>query len=1846
MKFIQILNRHTRKIAAIWGGVFLFELISPMAAMALTAGPTAPEATSFEPIDTTDMVNPLTGSLTYNLPLLEVPGPEGGYPLSLSYHAGIRPDVEASWVGLGWTLNPGAINRNVSGIPDDFNEVSLKRRDYWVGGNRKDYGLEVGFASMVNVGLAFASDTYQGFGVGASVGYGIKFGSISVGVDVGVSPYGGGYAGVSVSSGIEVKNGLGLGGSVGLSTNFESISVNNGVSLYKSNGNDKVSTSLLSASMSSSSNKPSLSVMGARGAVFSSNSGKISTNSSGFGFTIPLGIISIGASFRNTRYWIDETAEIPSTGSLYTPIIDVNTPASYLDNRSFDNYRLIPDYINIADSPEDYEMLGGTLPEYDNYVVTGQGIGGQIRPFLYQRALHLSNNEPSKSQMKQNIANSSVKAGAGFRFVNDFSNAFDQGLDDVLQQSGTPQDPNTLPFSMGSNTDRRIGNELAASKYVKYFTNDEIRSGAAKGKGFIDAGSGNKGFSRITNGTSFPNAIATKGGSQIGGFMVTNESGVTYHYALPAYSFNEYSYNYTPKDNGKYTETTRKEPYAYTWLLTAVTGADYVDRNGNGLVDASDWGYWVAMDYGKWSNDYVWRTPAEGTDRDLDQNYSMYTSGQKELYYINKIRTRTHTAIFEKEIRLDAKGNSTSALQTRGAGMYATLFDGTSRQSMRLNKVYLLNNADANVVNETSETTNMGKGWEYYSNVIDNFDLEKVGRSTVEAKALRIVDFGFSYDLSVKTPNSFNSRQPDEKLGKLTLDGVLFRGKGGANLLPTTQFSYKKSDISSFVATRNAINEFSTASTTALELGMMVESAGDNPVYYGMITAVRNGGQGKIYTLMNGETFDANINSITLRQTKNPNYCKDCKDIWGFYKGDIDKTLLGLNEDIARKVTLSSSRGTDAWNLRSISSPTGNRIDLDYESNEFKKAVFEKKFSIPVKAFNKISDNKFSVELIGGVQDVIDNYAVGAVVNGLFLESSKSPIGTDTYSIFESTLATPQCYFGGRDGTSDRIILNFKKVFDTPLSPAPVKALFCGNIRLNNSTTLNYGGGIRIKSIKNIGVNNLTYQTDYLYRTGNISNGVTSYLPINMETGYFSNSFIEGYKAMYKRGLNSDFNKILKYAREIPGPGIMYSSVRIQNKVLQPNGDSQMEGFTDNIYRVLDERMINRVVMQDMPGASGYVHGVNLRISDFTTNIGDILAINSYDAEGKLIKQMRNRYLLDEAAESGDLRTQYRNILGSRFNSQGLVTERFAEARYHYAKQYSNRTNIVMAAREQYPSILLSSTTQDFINKSSESTENLGFDFYNGQPNKVLKKDSYGNRFLSETGYAYLQYGEMGNRLANINNKNMLTQVYSQASYKVDNNNVKVGVVSASKTIWGKEVNVLAPNGTIVKQNSAANGQVWRKEREEVLEIPDTYGSSGILPIAQFTFTNGYWKLVNGIRMYNVYSKALEDYDRNNNYSANRYGYNNGKIIAGANFAKYGELAFSGAEDELMGTSVSGEVSKGQGTVSTGAFHTGSKSLSLAGGATGFEYSVPITNLTANRTYVASVWVKNATNGKVGLYYDVDGVATAAPINSAQSTKKSGDWSLVNIEIPISGGTQLKVYVKNEGTVSSFVDDFRFHPKNTNAMAYVYDNFSGELTYILDHFNLYTRFEYDGMGRLVRTYKEQFGRTPYKTNEYQQNYGTPANTFYNDLLKEDVQKNDCPPNSIGSKITYTVPAGKYSSKISKADANSKAMAEINSTGQLLANQTGTCITCRKYKVSIPKSNIQNMDLYVSYKDCNNQFQSVPYGALETDFDDGTSDYLVLYVCVNLSYTTITFSNGQNGNGLNIGANTEYVENCF
>ncbi|MCF6133250.1 hypothetical protein [Flavobacterium wongokense] len=105
------------KVVACYLVLMMFlELTQPMVMFALTEGPAQPEFNSFTPIGTSDIVDLASGDFNYNIPIMDV----GGYPINLAYTSGVTMDQEASWVGLGWNLNIGQINRNVRGLPDDF----------------------------------------------------------------------------------------------------------------------------------------------------------------------------------------------------------------------------------------------------------------------------------------------------------------------------------------------------------------------------------------------------------------------------------------------------------------------------------------------------------------------------------------------------------------------------------------------------------------------------------------------------------------------------------------------------------------------------------------------------------------------------------------------------------------------------------------------------------------------------------------------------------------------------------------------------------------------------------------------------------------------------------------------------------------------------------------------------------------------------------------------------------------------------------------------------------------------------------------------------------------------------------------------------------------------------------------------------------------------------------------------------------------------------------------------------------------------------------------------------------------------------------------------------------------------------------------------------------------------------------------------------------------------------------------------------------------------------------------------------------------------------------------------
>ena len=136
---LRIFKEKWTKVLAVYLLInIVFNLVYPLQALALTGGPSQPEVQSFAPIGTSDMVDVFSGDFSYNIPLMDV----GGYPVNIAYNSGAGMDEEASWVGLGWNINLGNIGRNVRGLPDDFSGDKVER-NFNVKG-QQNFGLNLG----------------------------------------------------------------------------------------------------------------------------------------------------------------------------------------------------------------------------------------------------------------------------------------------------------------------------------------------------------------------------------------------------------------------------------------------------------------------------------------------------------------------------------------------------------------------------------------------------------------------------------------------------------------------------------------------------------------------------------------------------------------------------------------------------------------------------------------------------------------------------------------------------------------------------------------------------------------------------------------------------------------------------------------------------------------------------------------------------------------------------------------------------------------------------------------------------------------------------------------------------------------------------------------------------------------------------------------------------------------------------------------------------------------------------------------------------------------------------------------------------------------------------------------------------------------------------------------------------------------------------------------------------------------------------------------------------------------------------------------------------------------------
>ncbi len=632
--------------------------------------------------------------------------------------------------------------------------------------------------------------------------------------------------------------------------------------------------------------------------------------------------------------WKDETLE-HKTYDGTTAAAQTTETTDFYGPVHFKDY----DYLNTGHAMDTYQSdrfvgPGESMfeaPDYDAYFVSGPGISGEINPNLFeyaymehknfsdvvfagsgndpyhqaftQRPTFRFRNEPCAQISAPYYGHSDYDATLN-EFATELTYSYLQLATNTayyafktpfnLTKDWSAYDANKITKYTGDYTNTNGENTMWGANYIEYFTNQEIRNhhhyvngqgGTASDEidGFLDfevvAGSGDR---------DDANQYDPDG---IGAFRITNPSGITYHYALPAYSLDEKVSTFDLDDSfnmktgagvGELNTYTKNARFAYSWKLTAITGIDYVDANNNGVADAGDTGFWMALDYSLWLDDFKWRSPFYGYHYDLidkrhPQQYKeepqaddygrqgTVTEGTTQLYYLNTIKTATQTAYFVKDVRMDAH-------------------DVNEVPKLRLDKIVLLDNDDINGswfdhADELNPTEYAGLTNDIVENTI-NAEQYSQDRTAIEAVSLKTVEFAYSYDLCKGVYNNINN----------------------------------------------------TTNTGTVDFGLVLD------VYHEVSSqTVTTGGKLTLTSIATYEHAHDTIYPATDFEynAANPDYNHEQKDYFGYHKRDFDTNVKrGYTTPDVGGVAGSHS-AVDAWSLSKIHTPMGSTINVEYESDVY-----------------------------------------------------------------------------------------------------------------------------------------------------------------------------------------------------------------------------------------------------------------------------------------------------------------------------------------------------------------------------------------------------------------------------------------------------------------------------------------------------------------------------------------------------------------------------------------------------------------------------------------------------------------------------------------------------------------------------------------------------------------------------------------------------------------------------------------------------------------------------------------------------------------------------------------------
>lgn len=139
-------------------------------------------------------------------------------------------------------------------------------------------------------------------------------------------------------------------------------------------------------------------------------------------------------------------------------------------------------------------------------------------------------------------------------------------------------------------------------------------------------------------------------------------------------------------------------------------------------------------------------------------------------------------------------------------------------------------------------------------------------------------------------------------------------------------------------------------------------------------------------------------------------------------------------------------------------------------------------------------------------------------------------------------------------------------------------------------------------------------------------------------------------------------------------------------------------------------------------------------------------------------------------------------------------------------------------------------------------------------------------------------------------------------------------------------------------------------------------------------------------------------------------------------------------------------------------------------------------------------------------------------------------------------------------TLSGVIDDIRIFPGDAQMTTFTHLPLVGQ-TGQTDPSGRSMTSEYDGLQRINITRDNDNNIISKNCYNYLgQTISCPVATVYSSTAKSGTfTRNNCPSGYIGSTVVYNIPAGTYTSAVSQADADQKAVNDVNTNGQAYAN---------------------------------------------------------------------------------------------